>query len=830
VGAAQGAMTIDTSGNVQALASHRAPIFYDSNDTGYYTDPASTSKIVKLYIRNGGANGVGWSSGLVMGDDSNYWNFIQDAGVARQRNYGTGGYDWFNSTGGTQLMLLNNSGTLSTSGDMRSTIFYDTDNTGYYLNPASTSYLNVLSCANVVNGAFLGVSNTSQTSGNGISLYNGGGSGQPGYGLMFAGTPTFGTHGSVSGDWATYFTMNDDTSRGWIFRRSGTNVASVSGGGILQTSGYIYSSTYVQSGQSMYSPIFIDSDNTSYYLNPSSTSNLVGLTVANTISGNISGNAATATTAGNVSISNLNTQQVNVTLAGGNWYTIAANAGDRASAKFTITDPTSGLHQAIHFYASAHFGTLTGAKISVLSNTYYSGPPITAIRTMIGSTYDGAMVQVYANSSCTITVSIADNQQVNGWVIKSGVISSSNPGTVSNYGALSTTGAQVDTSGGKSFSVSDDIYIGGRTTQYLGLHTNNYNSYAPTLTGGNASGTWGIAISGNAATATNSSQLGSIAADRFVFGDGANGRSKDKTSGNANTSDSSNSSGFYFGSSTTGMPSSDWWNWLTVAGNSWGGSDGYRWQMAYSFWGDDVRIRRQQSGSWYAWQSLLHSGNYNSYSPTLTGGNASGTWGIAITGNAARATRANGNFYIDDNYGNTVVGVYTSTRLQGVFAMGDAYKLAADGSSASNHYGIAWSHPNHGGTASNLSSHGMLVQQAGTTMAAISTNIWCSGDVIAYSDARVKDNVQVIDNPLERIKKVRGVTFTRTDLDDKEKRHAGVIAQEMREAMPELVSENAKGELSVSYGNTVSLLIECIKEQQTQIDELKQLVKQLTQK
>jgi len=53
------------------------------------------------------------------------------------------------------------------------------------------------------------------------------------------------------------------------------------------------------------------------------------------------------------------------------------------------------------------------------------------------------------------------------------------------------------------------------------------------------------------------------------------------------------------------------------------------------------------------------------------------------------------------------------------------------------------------------------------------------------------------------------------------KRYAGVIAQEMRKALPEVVSENAMGELSVSYGNSVSLLIECIKEQQTQIDDLK---------
>ena len=194
---------------------------------------------------------------------------------------------------------------------------------------------------------------------------------------------------------------------------------------------------------------------------------------------------------------------------------------------------------------------------------------------------------------------------------------------------------------------------------------------------------------------------------------------------------------------------------------------------------------------------------------------------------AARATRANGNFYIDDNYGNTVVGVYSASRLQGVFAMGDAYKLAADGSSAADHYGIAWSHPNAGGQASRLTNHGMLVQGSGTTWTAISDSIWCIGDITAFSDARVKANVEVIDNPLERLSKVRGVTFTRIDLADPTKRYAGVIAQEMREALPEVVTEDGNGELSVSYGNTVSLLIESIKAQQAQIEELKLEVKKL---
>jgi hypothetical protein len=52
----------------------------------------------------------------------------------------------------------------------------------------------------------------------------------------------------------------------------------------------------------------------------------------------------------------------------------------------------------------------------------------------------------------------------------------------------------------------------------------------------------------------------------------------------------------------------------------------------------------------------------------------------------------------------------------------------------------------------------------------------------------------------------------------------------MREALPEVVSENSEGNLSVSYGNSIALLIECIKEQQTQIEELKDLVTKLINK
>ncbi len=50
----------------------------------------------------------------------------------------------------------------------------------------------------------------------------------------------------------------------------------------------------------------------------------------------------------------------------------------------------------------------------------------------------------------------------------------------------------------------------------------------------------------------------------------------------------------------------------------------------------------EQNSSWGSWKTLLDSGNYNSYSPALTGTGASGTWGINITGSAATFTAANG--------------------------------------------------------------------------------------------------------------------------------------------------------------------------------------------
>ncbi len=97
-------------------------------------------------------------------------------------------------------------------------------------------------------------------------------------------------------------------------------------------------------------------------------------------------------------------------------------------------------------------------------------------------------------------------------------------------------------------------------------------------------------------------------------------------------------------------------------------------------------------------------------------------------------------------------------------------------------------------------------------------NATFSGTVTANSDERLKENVVGITNALDKVLDLRGVFFNR--IGDPE-RQIGVIAQEVEKVIPELVLEASDGVKSVAYQNMVAVLIEAIKEQQEQINELK---------
>jgi len=104
--------------------------------------------------------------------------------------------------------------------------------------------------------------------------------------------------------------------------------------------------------------------------------------------------------------------------------------------------------------------------------------------------------------------------------------------------------------------------------------------------------------------------------------------------------------------------------------------------------------------------------------------------------------------------------------------------------------------------------------------------IRASNDITAFysSDKRLKDNIKKIENPLDKLDNINGYTF---DWIEKEGIHSnkghdiGVIAQEIEEVLPEVTTTRDNGYKAVRYEKIVPLLIECIKEQQKQIDELK---------
>jgi hypothetical protein len=89
-------------------------------------------------------------------------------------------------------------------------------------------------------------------------------------------------------------------------------------------------------------------------------------------------------------------------------------------------------------------------------------------------------------------------------------------------------------------------------------------------------------------------------------------------------------------------------------------------------------------------------------------------------------------------------------------------------------------------------------------------DIYAGGNITAYSDLSLKTDIQVISDALSRIRRSRGVTFTRKDTGQVQ---AGFIAQEMYKILPEVVvGVPGSGKMGICYGNITALLAEGVKE------------------
>jgi hypothetical protein len=94
----------------------------------------------------------------------------------------------------------------------------------------------------------------------------------------------------------------------------------------------------------------------------------------------------------------------------------------------------------------------------------------------------------------------------------------------------------------------------------------------------------------------------------------------------------------------------------------------------------------------------------------------------------------------------------------------------------------------------------------------------------ATSDERLKTNIEIISDPVKKVQSLKGVNFTYTASNT---RSIGVIAQDVEKQMPELVDINSEGYRQVNYNGIIGVLIEAVKQQQKEIDNLKQIIKNL---
>ena len=137
-----------------------------------------------------------------------------------------------------------------------------------------------------------------------------------------------------------------------------------------------------------------------------------------------------------------------------------------------------------------------------------------------------------------------------------------------------------------------------------------------------------------------------------------------------------------------------------------------------------------------------------------------------------------------------------------------------------------------GGFASNnvtikseVSDGDVIIQgnDGGSSITALTLDMSAAGaatfndNVTAFSDERLKDNIKTIENGLDKVEQLRGVTYTRD-----EKENIGVIAQEVEKIIPEIVltADDEMGTKSVDYSRITAVLIEAVKELSARVKEL----------
>ena len=324
------------------------------------------------------------------------------------------------------------------------------------------------------------------------------------------------------------------------------------------------------------------------------------------------------------------------------------------------------------------------------------------------------------------------------------------------------------------------------------LNSSNYNSYAPTLTGTGASGSWGISVTGSSASCT-----GNAATATNLTGDGSNW-------------------------STNGR--------LTAVVG----------QLAWKNYGNGHTIFDASNGTSPAGGAVNNTNSqvvWTATYPTLMGWNGANTFGVRVdsariadTVTSLVSLTVNQTSYSCTNpittaTGNTINIASTSNAYGRKFVQSTAPASPCDGD--------VW-YDTSGATATGSidaigSANQVLYKNASNLTTGSNnlifdgTNLSVYGDITAYytSDQRLKNNITPISNSLNKVLAISGNIFDWDKKSGKTGSEAGVIAQEIQKVLPQAVITRDNGYLAVKYDQIIPLLIEAIKDLKEEINEMK---------
>lgn len=283
--------------------------------------------------------------------------------------------------------------------------------------------------------------------------------------------------------------------------------------------------------------------------------------------------------------------------------------------------------------------------------------------------------------------------------------------------------------------------------------------------------------------------------------------------------------------STTGAPTTDWQNAIKSMGTHWNYPNEYSFELSHPFFADDLYVRRTANGFNQGWRKVLTNSNAqaasgSAASPTFSfesdvntgmysaGADALGfsTGGvnrltIASDGDAAFTGRITGRPTVGSN-------VNTNNDTGSLSVRSDSSNAASISFHRTGAFAI-----NMGVGTDNVFRIGGWSASSNCLQMDASGNLTMLGNVTAYSDERLKTNIETLD-PL-KVFEMRGVSFTKEG-----KQGSGVIAQEIQKVAPELVNDELEY-LSVAYGNISGYLIEGVKFLKEKIEALEAEITEL---